>query len=200
MGAHCFFPTVFLPSIVLTTGPVPRSSVNIVRSIRSSLFQNRVGARARNLPLSRNAKVCPARGARLRKRKDKKGERASGKGKREWDKSGEQWAKVGLSCKRDRSGGEHAVAKMRVAPRAGHTSVSFIRPARSVYLRANNRPHRGKTNSSSFSHRIKILYLAGADANAGLDRFVPVPQLTMFVCDDEDLKIFWLCDDTKVMF
>lgn len=45
MGTHCFFPHCFpTPGIVLTSG-FPGSSVNIVRGIRSSLFQIRAESR-----------------------------------------------------------------------------------------------------------------------------------------------------------
>lgn len=200
MGAHCFFPAVFLtPALSLQQVQFPAHQLTLSAALDRPCSKFEL-ERARDLPLSRNAKGRK----RLRKGKGREGRKWKGESENETEAE-DNGRKVQLSCKRDRPDGEHAVVEDEgCAPRAGHTSVSFVRPARSVYLRANNRPHRGKTNSRSFSHRVKILYRAGARCKCGVGPirrgFVPVLQLTVFVCDDEAPKIFSLCDDVKVMF
>lgn len=149
MGAHCFFPTVFLPQHCpynRSKFPAHQLTLSAALDRPCSKFElERVRAIYRFRGMQRF--VASKGRERLRKGKGREGRKWKGESENETEVE-DNGRKVQLSCKRDRPGGEHAVVEDEgCAPRAGHTSVSFVRPARSVYLRANNRPHRGKTNS-----------------------------------------------------
>lgn len=127
-------------------GPALRSSVNIVRSIRSSLFQIRAGV-ARPTALeecngSLSEGSCDSSGERKRNKqrrqtvaaRQKKGGGGGGKRETKMEDNRNSWN----SCKRDRPGGEHgrATKKTRVATRRTHTSVSFTRSVLSLFTYA----------------------------------------------------------------
>lgn len=186
MGAHCFFPIVSLPGIVLTTdSQLPAHQLTLFTALGRPCSKFEVESRARSTAFE-ECNGSPSKGRTIKKKNRRERRKWARRVRWEQDKGRGQQTRGTRVNEIVRIA--NTLRRRRGLCHERDTLPSHLLPVQFVYFR-------GKTNKFVFTPRENIIRIdANADVNARPIRrgVVPYSQLTLTWRGSE---IFWLCGD-----